>query len=310
MRLALLALALSALAQPLHCGSPVAEAATRTRLDPPRSIGGVRQLFADASLLAELSAGARLAMQRPVKQPGRVLRVDSPWERDAVGGIEYHLSNAVLREGGQTRLYPSRKNVTSGNGHKKLVSLALSADGERFAKPTLRQMAVYAHGTNNSLIAGLAGAGVGNVWRDPRRGFNATYVTQSYIPLDFFGSDDGLVWRAKRSLKLPPCEGAIAGYDTQPTAFYDERSGEYFLYARRKQVPPNAGACVKDSSKCQFRVRSLRFLRSESLNGDWTAAKDPATGHELVPLEPDAEDNSTHAALPCAKGYCAPTMDY
>ena len=117
-------------------------------------------------------------------------------------------------------------------------------------------------------------------------------------------------WRAKRSLKLPPCEGAIAGYDTQPTAFYDERSGEYFLYARRKQVPPNAGACVKDSSKCQFRVRSLRFLRSESLNGDWTAAKDPATGHELVPLEPDAEDNSTHAALPCAKGYCAPTMDY
>ena len=48
-------------------------------------------------------------------------------------------------------------------------------------------MAVYDHGTNNSLIAGLAGAGVGNVWRDPRRGFNATYVTQSYIPLDFFG---------------------------------------------------------------------------------------------------------------------------
>eukprot|EP01050_Picozoa_sp_SAG11_P018596 SAG11_NODE_2840_length_2915_cov_3.124956_1_plen_432_part_00 len=282
---------------------------------PPESryIGGVRQLFADASLLAELFGGARLAMHVPVKQVPRVVRVDSAWERDARGGIEYHLSNAALRAGGLGFIPAARTSATAviRSCRDRGVSLAVSADGVHFIKPDLQQMEVFGHGENNSLIAGLKGAGVGNVWQDPRRGLHTSYVTQSYNPLEFFGSNDGISWRLKRSLTLPPPESpGLVGYDTQPTAFFDQRSGDYFLYARRKQVPPNAGACANDPNECVFRMRSLRFLRSSSLNGNWSAVKDPATGHELVPLQPDALDNATHTPLPCSKGYCAPTMDY
>ena len=41
---------------------------------PARVIGGVKQLFADASLVGSMGGGARLAMHQPQKMPAPVLR--------------------------------------------------------------------------------------------------------------------------------------------------------------------------------------------------------------------------------------------
>ena len=41
---------------------------------PARVIGGVKQLFADASLVGSMAGGARLAMHQPQKMPAPVLR--------------------------------------------------------------------------------------------------------------------------------------------------------------------------------------------------------------------------------------------
>ena len=41
---------------------------------PAREIGGVKQLFADASLVGSMAGGARLAMHQPQKMPAPVLR--------------------------------------------------------------------------------------------------------------------------------------------------------------------------------------------------------------------------------------------
>ena len=266
-------------------------------------IGSRKQLFIDQRYF-ERASGIRLCMNPPYQSPEPVMRADSPWEAQGIGGY-----NTVIREGERRfRLWYSAQFI-SGLPQEGAVRLcyAESEDGLAWHKPELN-LVTFRGSTANNIVAPLderqsmQGA---TVYIDERSSADSRYrLWSKYQPADTeieagvepglwaMHSADGLLWTYDEGQPNPP--GQMC--DTQNVFFWDERIGQYVGYTRvyeTQHVGEAAEAAGKGSYRSVGRITSPDFRT-------WSTT-------EIV-FEADAEDLG--APVPYQRDDPRPNIDF
>ena len=194
-------------------------------------IGSRRELFVDQSLIAKLSDGAALRLQRP--EPREVvLTADRPWE----GNTSAYFT--VFRDGDRFRMYYRGSHWDEENKratHPEVTCYAESRDGIRWEKPNLGLFAFNGSKDNNIVWNGV-GTHCFTPFRDtnPDCPVEARYKAisrgrpQRKKGLYAFQSPDGIHW----SLISESPVITTGAFDSQNLAFWDSNSQCYRCYHR------------------------------------------------------------------------------
>ena len=266
-------------------------------------IGSRKQLFIDQRYF-ERASGIRLCMNPPYQSPEPVMRADSPWEAQGIGGY-----NTVIREGERRfRLWYSAQFI-SGLPQEGAVRLcyAESEDGLAWHKPELN-LVTFRGSTANNIVAPLderqsmQGA---TVYIDERSSADSRYrLWSKYQPADTeieagvepglwaMHSADGLLWTYDEGQPNPP--GQMC--DTQNVFFWDDNYDCYVGYTRVHETQRRDEAAEMEHGK---RYRSIGRITSP----DFRTWSQPT----LIVLEGDALE--LEAPLP-PTAVARPQMDF
>ncbi|MCH2211221.1 MAG: hypothetical protein MK110_07950 [Fuerstiella sp.] len=206
--------------------------------DQPIDIGNRRELMIDHHLIDEFSGGARLQLNKPVRQE-IALVTDAPWEGNA---CHYR---SVFQDGDRYRMYYGGYQYDVGPGrltypHRACLCYAESHDGVRWVKPELGLVEFDGSVKNNIVFSAAtlkevaADPGHVAVFKDtnphcpPDARYKAVVRSDSVPGLLAFRSADGFVF------ELMQREPVITkgAFDSQNLAFWDGVRGEYRAYFR------------------------------------------------------------------------------
>lgn len=203
-------------------------------------VAGRKQLFVDWKLV-ESAEGVRLRMN-PALRGGEILvRADAPWER----GLAARSYSSVIKDGGLVRMWyqvSALEHAPGKNPEFMAVAYAESRDGLHFTKPVLGLVEWNGSKANNLVFPTdpkMMAVGGGSVGRDDNpacppgeryKSWQKVYPkagTGIAGPHRIWVSPDGLKWKLSERLVT-----GLRAADTQPTWFWDERTGRYAGYSR------------------------------------------------------------------------------
>ena len=210
----------------------------------PIEISSRLELMVDEFLIARLSGGAALRLNRPVPRE-IALHLDAPWEGNASGGF------TVFEDGGRYRMYYRGQNfeysnTELGTPRGKYICYAESADGIHWERPELGLVEFDGAKNNNIVLdAGNILNGMFSPFKDgnPACAAEARYKAFALMQkgdvrgLWAYGSPDGIQWTAMSDGPVIT-KGLL---DTQNLAFWDGARGEYRAYHRNEFRLPQTG---------------------------------------------------------------------
>ncbi len=270
----------------------------QTMSDGPIDIGGRLEPMVDDFLIARLSGGAQLRLNRPIPREVALIG-DRPWEGNAC------TSFAVFQDGGIYRMYYSgRQFMTTEAGldenpHPECLCYAESADGINWVRPELGLIEFEGSTRNNIILSSedcpfpmrafapfkdgnpaAAADAAYKAWaiRIPRIDGSASRPGHSpEVPdgLHALKSADGIDW-------TPMHDGPVIAdglLDSQNVAFWDSVRGEYRDYHRNEFRAEKAG---EEPYSAQARpgqtVRGSRHGRDlrTATSSDFTSWSEPS----------------------------------
>lgn len=191
-------------------------------------IGTTRQLFVDRYIVDRMT-GAGLFLHEP-REEGVVLRYDRPWEGVFSG------AGAVLRDGGEYRLYYRAMPAVADGDPAECTCVAVSADGHHWERPELGLFELNGNRRNNAVLAHCPPFS---------HNFMPFLDTRPDVPeaerykavagvhksgVCMFVSADGVRWR--RLSDAPGITSEPFAFDSYNVAFWSEQEGCYVCYFR------------------------------------------------------------------------------
>ncbi len=244
----------------------------RSNSDVPIDIGSRLELMVDDFLIARLSGGAELRLNRPVPRDV-ALRTDAPWEGNASGGF------TVFQDSGRYRMYYRGQhfdysNTALSTPRGKFICYAESSDGIHWIKPELGLVQFNGSKKNNIIMdAEPILNGMFAPFKDgnPACPPDARYKSYALMRrgdvrgLWAYKSPDGIYW-SEMSDGPVITQGLL---DTQNLAFWDAERGEYRDYHRNEfrfaqtDEEPYASHPAGGRQRCEDgeRLRGSRYGR-------------------------------------------------
>ncbi|MBI4893632.1 MAG: hypothetical protein HY821_23630 [Acidobacteria bacterium] len=208
--------------------------------EPALTVGTKKQLFVDYRFI-ESAEGVKLVMNPPRRTGEVVVTPDAPWEK----GLTVASYSTVEGRDGRVRMWyqvSGREHEAGKNPDFMGVAYAESEDGIHFKKPVLGLVERNGSRENNLVLPvdpKLMAIGGGSVMRDenPKCPPEERYKSWQKIypkpgtgiqgPHRIWVSPDGLRWKLSEKLVT-----GLHAADTQPTWFWDPRTGRYAGYSR------------------------------------------------------------------------------